>query len=353
MVNYFKNYNKKVGLPPGSLTYIGPNREVASKITLYKYDEFDFEEKEVLFDATPFKPEKSKVLWLNVDGIHDVQAIDDFGKQFNLHSLTVEDILNSEQRPKVELGEEYLFVVLKMLHYNNLEDKIEDEQVSFILGLDYVLSFQEKQGDTFDSIRARLRAGKGKIRRKGADYLLYALMDTVVDNYYIILEKLGDKLERIEDKLLITANEKSLRELYTLKKEILIIRRSIWPLREVLIKMEREETSLIEEGTRIFIRDIYDHAIQVIDTIESYRDMLASMLDLYQSTLSNRINSVMKVLTIISTIFIPLTFIVGVYGMNFHFMPELEWKYGYLMVWIIMLLIAGIMIMYIRKKKWL
>jgi magnesium transporter len=246
---------------------------------------------------------------------------------------------------------EYVFVVLKMLSSDR--NKITSEQISIVLGPDFVVSFQEREGDVFNPIRERIRIGRGRIRKMGADYLAYALLDSVVDNYFIFLEKLGDKIEFLEEELVTNPTTETLQTIHDLKTEMVFLRKSVWPLREIISGLERGESALIQESTEIYLRDVYDHTIQVIDTVETFRDMVSGMLDIYLSSVSNRMNEVMKVLTIIATIFIPLTLIAGIYGMNFQYMPELGWRWGYPMVWLIMLVIGALMLVYFRRERWL
>jgi len=248
---------------------------------------------------------------------------------------------------------DYLFVVLKMLHYDEKEKAVRAEQVSLILGSNYVISFQETEGDVFDPIRERIRMERGRIRKMGADYLAYSLIDEIVDNYFLILEKLGEKIEDMEDALVTNPTPETLQAIHGLKREMIFLRKSVWPLREVISRLERWESPLIDKSIAIYLRDVYDHTIQVIDAIETFRDMLSGMLDIYLSSISNRMNEIMKVLTMIATIFIPLTLIAGIYGMNFKYMPELESPWGYPMIYLVMLVIGIIMVIYFRRKRWL
>jgi magnesium transporter len=282
-----------------------------------------------------------------------VGIIEKVGAHFGIHPLVLEDILHTGQRPKVEDLGDYIFIVLKMLYHDDQEDEMLGEQVSLLLGQNCVISFQEREGDIFNPIRERIRNSKGRIRRAGADYLAYALVDAIVDHYFVILEKMGEKIESLEEELVTNPTPETLQIIHKLKRNLIFLRKSVWPLREVINALERGESPLITEPTGIYLRDVYDHSIQVIDTIETFRDMVSGMLDIYLSSLSNRMNEVMKVLTIIATIFIPLTFIAGIYGMNFKFMPELEWHWGYPTALIVMLLIVGSMFIYFRRKKWL
>jgi magnesium transporter len=288
-----------------------------------------------------------------VVGIQQVEVLEKLGHCFTVHPLALEDILNTEQRPKVEDYGEDLFIVVKLISYNEKKDEIEAEQISLILRPNALLSFQEKEGDDFASVKERLRAGKGRMRKMGADYLAYTLLDIVVDQYFIVLEKLGERIEVLEEKLLADPGTATLQKIQNLKREMLLLRKWIWPLREVISSLERGEFPGIQESTRIYLRDVYDHAIQVMDTVEIFRDMLSGMLDIYLSSLNNRMNAVMKVLTIIATIFMPLTFLAGVYGMNFKHMPELDWPWGYPLILAVMGFVAILMLTLFRRKKWL
>ena len=311
------------------------------------------EEKEAkdVEECFPFR-DKPTVTWINIDGVDRVDVIEKLGKHFNLHPLALEDIVNTGQRPKMEDFLDYILLVLKMLYHDEKEGEFKAEQISLILGPNWVISFQENAGDVFDPIRERIRSDKGRIRKMGADYLVYALMDAIVDNYFIILEKIGENIEEIEDNLVTNPAPETLQALHNLKRQMIFLRKSVWPLREVISRLERWESQLVNKSTDIYLRDLYDHTIQVIDAIETFRDMLSGMLDIYLSSVSNRMNEVMKVLTIIATIFIPLTFVAGLYGMNFKFMPELEWPWGYPFVLLVMFAIGILMVIYFRKKKW-
>jgi len=289
----------------------------------------------------------------NIDGIHQVDVIEKIGTHFGLNTLVLEDILNTDQRPKLEDFENYIYVVMKMLSFDEEVNKITTEQVSFILAPKLVLSFQERIGDTFDPVRERLRTSKGRIRKMDADYLAYALIDSIVDNYFIILEKIGDKIDSIEEELVTDPTPDTLQMIHELKRELITLKRSIWPLREILSRLGSMESMLIMESTKVYLRDVHDHIIQIIDTIETYKEMLSGMLDIYLSSLSNKMNEVMKVLTLVATIFIPLTFIAGVYGMNFQHMPELAWKWSYPVVWIVMISVSMSMVLYFKRMKWL
>jgi magnesium transporter len=350
-----KKRSKKSGLPPGALVHIGEKKTDEIKITVTEFDETQFNQWEAKsFDeCIPYR-NKSTVTWINVDGIHHVDTLAKLGECFGLHPLVMEDILTTDQRPKMEDYDDYLYVVLRMLFCSDDQaSEVLTEQISLILGPNFVLSFQEKESNLFDPIIERMKNTKGRARKMGADYLTYALVDSIVDSYFVILERLGERIEFLEERLVLQPTPATLQLIHNLKREMIFLRKSVWPLREVISRLERGGSALIQESTMVYLRDIYDHTIQVIDTIETYRDILSGMLDIYLSSISNRMNAVMKVLTIIATIFMPLTFIAGVYGMNFKYMPELEWHWGYPLIWLIMVMIALSMLLYFKNKKWL
>jgi magnesium transporter len=360
MPKFFKHQQKAAGLPPGTLIHIGEKKTEKVNITVIDYNEERIEERVVkkIDECYPYC-EKPTVTWINIDGLHKVNIIEKIGTQFKLHPLLLEDVLNTDQRPKMEDFEHYLFIILKMLLHETKLNDTSYEQVSIILGPNYVITFQERGGDVFNSVRDRIRNGRGRIRKMGSDYLAYALIDAIVDNYFVVLENIGEKLEGMEIDLMENPTPQTLQKIHKLKRDMIFLRKSIWPLREVVSGLQRLESELIKEGTGIFFRDVYDHTIQVIDTIETYRDMLSGMLDLYLSMVSNKMNEIMKVLTIIATIFIPLTFIAGIYGMNFDpdasplNMPELGWYWGYIMAWAAMIVVVILMVIYFKTKKWL
>jgi magnesium transporter len=342
----------KAGLPPGTPMYIGDNPAEAARVTAIHYNETEVQEKEVehLEECFTFR-DKQTVNWINVDGLH-AGVIAQLGDCFGVPSLVLEDILNTDHRPKMEDFGDNLYIVLKMLLCNNRHKGILIEQISLVLGPNYVLSFQEREGDVFNPVRQRIHNSKSQLRKNGPDYLAYALLDTIVDNYFLILEMLGEQITEVEDELLSDPAPKTVQKIHHLKREMIYLRTSVWPLREVIIALSRDEVALITPITRTHLRDVYDHTIQVIETIETYHEMLASMLDLYLSSVSNKMNEVMKVLTIIATIFIPLSFIASIYGMNFY-IPEVQWPWGYPVILLVMLLISMGMLAYFRKKKWL
>jgi magnesium transporter len=349
-----RRHTKKAGLPPGTLVHVGERKVETVRITYLDYDEGNFEEKQISKIEECFHLKTTPtVTWINIDGLHEVEIIEKIGKKFELHPLLLEDVLSTGQRPKFEDFEKYAFVVLRMLSYSEEMQTVESEQVSIVLGPNFVISFQERVGDVFEQIRDRIRNAKGRIRKMGPDYLAYTLVDAVVDSYFGILEKVGERIELMEEELVANPTQNTLQQIHTLKREMISLRKSVWPLRELISGMQRSESTLIDESTGIYLRDVYDHTIQVIDTIESFRDMVSGMLDIYLSSISNRMNAVMKVLTIIATIFIPLTFVAGIYGMNFEHMPELKWRWGYLAVWLVMGTVFFLMLIYFRRKKWL
>ncbi|MEM2918870.1 MAG: magnesium/cobalt transporter CorA [Candidatus Altiarchaeota archaeon] len=344
---------KKIGLAPGALIHIGKKKIEEVRITLIEYDEKNFHEKRIENIEDCFKiSESHKIKWINIDGLSNVGIIKRIGEEFGIHQLILEDILTTDQRPKIEDFGNYIYTVLRMLSYGD-ENRIKSEQVSLILGQNFLITFQESVGDVFNPVRERLKKEKSNIRNMGADYLFYSLIDVIVDNYFIILENIGGIIEELEDEIITNPSTNTLKKVYNLKREMLLLRKSVWPLREVVNGVERSTSNVIHKQTRIYLRDLYDHIIQIIDTIETFREMLSGMIDIYLSSISNKLNEVMKVLTIIATVFIPLTFIAGIYGMNFKYMPELEWEFGYPLVLIIMLSVAIIMISYFKKKKWI
>ena len=342
--------HSKVGSPPGSLVYTGRTKEEV-EITIFDYNEKEYKEIKAkkIEEIFPYK-DTPTITWINITGLHKVEMIEKLGKHYNIHPLVLEDILNVDQRPKIEDFGEYMFIVVRMLSYERNE--VKSEQVSIIFGKNFVFTFQERKGDVFEPVRERIRNNKGIIRKMGSNYLVYSLIDVIVDNYFTILEKIGEEIEELEDKVIFHPTQEIVRTIHHLKRNLIILRKSIWPLREVLSTLERGESQLIK-NLSMYFRDIYDHTIQIIDTLETYRDFATGLLDIYLSSLSNRTNEIMKVLTIIGTIFIPLTFITGIYGMNFKYMPELKWKYGYPMVLFVMLVLSIIMLLYFRKKKWI
>ncbi|MBJ7882867.1 magnesium/cobalt transporter CorA [Gelidibacter salicanalis] len=349
-----KSY-KTINRSPGTIQYRGKKQSAVTVVEIINYSKEYYHkiETQKVEDAFHLKG-NDKVTWINVNGLNNTSEIEKLGNHYGLHPLTLEDILNTNHRPKMDEFDHYLFLVMKMLYFKN-EDELVYEQVSMVVGEDYVLTFQEADGDVFDDLRERISAGKGRGRSMGSDYLMYAIMDAVVDNYLTVIEAFGDKIEDIENRIFDseTENDQTANTIQTLKREVLKIRRSVFPLREVINRLEKIEHPIIDDKTRNFLRDLYDHIVHVNESIEVYREMVWSLLDMYMTIISNKMNEVMKVLTIIATIFIPLTFIAGIYGMNFDHMPELHHKYGYFILWGLMLFIFFMMLLFFRRKKWL
>ncbi len=353
MKKLLKKRSRKAGMSPGSLVHIGEvrQREPHTEVVTYGPQGVEVSRPDLEGECL-LLPGESAVTWVNVEGLGRMELLGRLGECFDIHPLVLEDIANTDQRPKAEEYEEYLFVVLKML--NPVENGVVSEQVSLVLGRGWLLTFQEGlDGDPFGPVRLRLQNGQGRLRSQGADYLAYALMDVIVDNYFIVLEGVADSIEYLEEELMHSPTQRTLAEIYRLKRELLFIHKSIWPLREVVGSLVRRESPLVQDSTLIYLRDLYDHTIQVVETVETLREMLSGMLDIYLSSVSNRMNGIMKVLTVIATIFMPLTFIAGLYGMNFRNMPELEWRWGYPAVLILMVAITAGMLLFFRRKRWL
>jgi magnesium transporter len=349
-----KRQAAKAGLPPGSIVYVGRERQGVPRISLISYDARTSDE-EVIDAAGKCRGrlKENRINWLNIDGIHDVDVIKSIGEQFNLHPLLLEDIASTRQRPKTESYPEAFFTVVKMLRLDQEKGQIISEQVSFILCDHCLITFQEQQGDVFDPIRDRIREGKGRVRDGDAGYLLYVLLDAIVDSYFLVLEYMGDRVDALDDAMAAHPPPDALRLLHSMKNDIIHLRRCVWPLRDVANSMARDGVVNMAPETLVFMRDLYDHTVQIMDAVETYRDILAGLTDLYLSVASNRMNEVMKILTIIATIFIPLTFVAGIYGMNFEHMPELAWPWGYPAVLLLMSAMVGGMLVYFRRKGWL
>lgn len=349
MAALFEKNNKNNHEPVnGSSSVINP-----LKITLINYNDKKIEEKEIHSpDECKTYRNSSTVTWVNIEGIHRPDTVHKFSTYFQLHPLVKEDILTPNQRPKVIDYEDYIYIIVKMLYFNEEKGKVAIEQMSIVLGDNYLFTFQEKDEDAFRKVRDLLHKEGNRIRHNKSDFLVYALFDRIIDNYFIILEKISEQIEVIEKKLVNNPSPKTLTKLNSLKNEMVYLRQSVWPLRDVIRTLEREESKLIHKSTWPYFRDVYDHTIQVIEAMETNRDVLSNMMDLYISSTNNKLNEVMKVLTIISTIFIPLTFMTGIYGMNFDFMPELRMKYSYPILLSIMLTIGLSMVVYFKRKKW-
>jgi magnesium transporter len=352
---HLSSRSRKAGMPPGSLVYIGSKTGAKqARITAIEYDGQSIVEREVDHPAEllPLKPAPA-VTWINVDSIQDETLLGEFGQVFELSPLLLEDILNTEQRPKYEFLDNRIYIILKMFDFDTQHQEFFTEQVSIVIGPNFLITFQEEIGEEFDPIRQRLRSNSSRLRNGGPGFLAYSLIDTVVDRYFIVLEKAGLYLEDLEEYLMLDQPPNILHQVHHIKRELIFFRKHIWPVREVISSLQHADTELLDQQTQNYLRDVYDHTIQAMDTLETYRDLIGGIQDLYLSVLSNRMNEIMKVLTVISTIFIPLTFIVGVYGMNFKFMPELDQPWAYPTVWVIMIAIAIAMAIFFRRKRWI
>lgn len=344
---------QKTGLPPGSLVHMSKLKSEEVSISVVKYNS------KTVIEASPNKIETAlksisptAVTWININGINKADIIEKIGNALDIHPLVLEDIMTARQRPKFEEHDKYLFIVLRVMYYTEKGNQI-DEQISMLLGKNYVITFQETNGNVFRPVKERLEAEKGRIRRHGPDFLAYSLMDAIVDNYFIVADALGERSESIETDLLRQHDEKIMEKIFKVKSDLSLLKKAIWPLRDLVSKIEKHESKLITKITKVYLRDIQDHTVQIIDTVEMMRDRNSSMADIHLSNMSNKMNEVMKVLTIIATIFIPLTFITGLYGMNFDYMPEIHSPLGYPIVIGVMIVLAGIMLLYFKRKKWI
>jgi magnesium transporter len=353
MFPFLKKSHQKTGLPPGTLVYTGESKSFPVEMEVILYDEETYQKERIQEPEDVIPVQKSeKNLWLNINGIHESEIISETGRLFSIHPIILEDIMHTDQRPKMEEFDEYSFLVFNMLYFDGGNNQITSEQVSLIWGEGWLITFQEKPGDVFDSIRQRLEKGLGRVRKMNTDYLSYILLDAVVDQYFIMLDKIAERIEELDEELKDYPETDTLQNIYDLKKEILFLRKSIWPLRELILQFQKSASTRVSKSTQVFVRDLYDHVLQVMETIQMMQDMIAEMLNLYMSVTSNRMNEIMKVLTLIATIFIPLTFIAGVYGMNFKWMPELEWKWGYPLAMLGMLTLGVGMFWHFKRKKW-
>jgi len=351
--------SEKAGLPPGTPVYVGKKRTEKVVLTLIDYNREEFVRKALstVDEMAPYRTTPG-VSWINIEGLHESDIIEKIGGIFGIHPLVVEDILNTDQRPKMDIHDDYIFIVLKMHNMDDETGVVEVEQISMVLGNAFVLTFQEQPGDIFDPVRLRIAENRGRIRKSGPDYLAYALLDAMVDSYFSILQSLGDDIEDLEDELLANPTSATLSRIHFLKREMAYLRKSVWPLRELINILKRQESELIQDSTVIYLNDLYDHTIQVIDTVETLKDILAGVLDIYLSSISNRMNEIMKVLTVFAAIFIPMTLIAGIYGMNFDTgsspfnMPELKWHFGYPFALGLMAAIGIVLFIYFKKKDW-
>jgi magnesium transporter len=350
-----KRTSDKAGMPPESLVFVGEQKIEKPVITVFQYNAEHSDDREyTLEEALNVQTTPDKITWFNIEGLHDVELVHKLCDKFSVPALLIEDILNTSERPKVDIIGDVLFIVLRMLWKDEKSESIITEHMSIVLGKDFILAFQEGiLGDVFQPIRTRLRTGRGKLRKQKIDYLCYELMDAIVDSYFGILETLGDKIEVLEEDVLVQPQTELLRQLHDLRSDLLNVRRSVWPLRDIINNIQRDDDTYFQKSTGFYLRDLYDHTVQELETIETYWELLSGLQDIYLSSISNRMNEIMKVLTIITTIFIPLSFIAGVYGMNFKYMPELDSRYGYPIVILVMLIISFIMIRIFIKKKWM
>lgn len=354
MTDSLNSISEKAGMPPGSLVHVGDVLKTESRITLIDYSAEHIEEQAVyaIEEILPYQ-DKETITWVNIEGLKNIALIESIGNAFNIHPLVLEDILNTHQRPKFEEYEDYLYIVLKGLSVDSEELSVNYEQISIIVLDNLIFTFKEVEDDLFAPIIKRLKNGKGKIRNLGTDYMTYAILDMIVDQNFVLLETLDEILDSIEDELLTNPTAGTLTSIQRIKRELISIRRSVLPVRDMLNAIIRSDSALIHERVHIYLRDVYDHALRISESIESYRDILSGLMDIYVSSVSNKMNEIMKILTVFASIFIPLTFIAGIYGMNFEYMPELRWKWAYPVLWIAFITIPVVLLVYFRKKKWL
>jgi len=354
MQNLFSRIHRKIAQPPGTVEFVGVQKVDQVTVTVMSYDKDRIEEKDIenIEECFVYRDMK-QASWINVNGLHDTELIKKLGDHFGIHPLVLEDIVHTNQRAKVEDYEDNIYVVARLLHRGEVDTEVKAEQVSFVIGPNYVLTFQERPGDVFEPVRHRLRGAKGRIRSFGPDYLAYRLIDAIVDDYFLTLERISKVIEDAEAELMQAPTPKILEHIHHVKNETIFLRNAVGPLREVVANLERGDSKLIKKNTAAYFRDVHDHTIQTIDAVNSFRDMLSGLQDLYLSSVSNRMNEVMKVLTIIATIFVPLTFVAGIYGMNFTHMPELGWRWSYPIFWIVIAVVSIGMLLFFRRKRWL
>jgi magnesium transporter len=347
------NPSDKTGLPPGTILYTGIERECEISIQGINFNESEiYQFGNEIFDNHLKSQEENSIRWIHAYGVHDTKIIENLGKIYGIHPLLLEDIVNVYQRPKIDVMDEIVFIVLRDFNFQTSQVDLDSEQLSFILGQNYVLSFQETANDLFAAVRKRIYQSKGRIRKSGADYLLYSLIDLIIDRYFLVLEEISNRIEILEDELISATTTETLQRIYELKRIMSTLRRYMWPLREAVFKLSRENVELFQDSTLLYLRDLYDHVIQVSDQVETYRESISAMVDIYLSSLSNKMNEVMKVLTVISTIFIPATLLASIYGMNFIYMPELVWEYSYPILLMFMVLLGVFLLALFRRKGW-
>lgn len=350
----FRKRSHKAGMAPGSLVHIGETQFSKIKLSYIEFDEHTFlEEEDVSTDLCLKRLKTPLMTWIQVHGVSDSSIIASLGSHFNLHALVLEDVLNTTQRAKLDTYQEQVFIVCRLLKYDEENHALKDEQVSIVFGPNFLISFLEKDEDIFRPIKERLRLGNNRLRRQGPDYLAYALLDIIVDQYFVVLEKVDVDLDNLEEELMHSPQSDTIQKMQKAKREMIFLRKSVWPMRDVINRFQRLEPPLVTSSLQVYLRDVYDHLVQTIDIIEGFRDVVSGMMDVYLSSINIKTNDIMKVLTIVSTIFVPLTFISSLYGMNFEFMPELHYKYGYPLILFILALVAGGMLYYFRRKKWL
>jgi magnesium transporter len=354
MARFLKKKEAALGQPPGTAVFIGEQKVSETRINSLCYSPIKLEESTVTsVDIASLDTSDNAVQWVDITGLHNPETIKNIGMRFNLHPLTVEDILHTGQRPKMEEFDHYLFFVLKMLYYDQENKVIRSEQLSLAMGDSFVLTFQEQPGDTFSPVRERIRKQRGRIRKTGSDYLAYALLDTVVDNYIDSIERLGEEIEDLEDEIIADPNREVLEKINLYKREINYLRKTARPAREFMLQLSRLDNDLIQESSVPFVKDLLDLSTQSVEIIETYRDVLSDYLDIYNTGVNNRLNDIMRVLTIFSVVFIPLTFIAGIYGTNFDYLPELHYRYSYFIFWGVLVLIAAVMLRFFHKRNWL
>lgn len=359
-MNLISRRSKKIGLVPGSYVFLGEQKEEVAQINIMDYnaDSYDFKTLESIDEALPYKDSKN-ITWVNIYGLHDIRILQKIEAHFGIHPLVMEDVLNTSQRPKIEIYDNYIFTVLKMIYFNEKTSELVVEQISLIFYDKFILCFQERKGDFFNPLRERIKKSKGRIRKSGEDYLAYSILDIIIDNYFLVLENFGDQIEVLDEEVTDNPKPEISQKINELKRTLISLPKNIWPLREVIHMLTRNEVPYFKKTTMPFLNDLYDHIIQVIDTTENYREMVTGLMDLYMSGMSHKMNEVMKVLTIIATIFIPLSFLAGIYGMNFDTsispfnMPELGYRYGYILFWVFAICIGGGLLLFFKKKNWL
>jgi len=345
--------SQKRGQPAGTLKHIGERKMEKSKIKIIDYSSQSYIEQDISADGICLLDNNdSNVRWINIEGIHEVNDLEQLSKAFGLHPMVMEDILNTQQRPKIEDCGKYVYLVLKLISFHPRRKELDTEQLSIVFGEKFVISFCESETKIFESVRGWIKNGVGKIKGEGSDFLAFTLLDIIVDDYFEVLDELSEKIEAVEEEVIEKPTPETLKTIHYLKRQLLNIHKVVWPLREIVGTLERSGSNLIKVETNMYIRDLYDHMVQVMEEVETFRDILSSLLDIYLSSVSNKMNDIMKILTIISTVFIPLSFIVGVYGMNFKSMPEYDFTFAYPILWVIMISISIFMLAFFKRKKW-